>query len=77
MTDMKNIINEWRGFVNESGLSRIYKHIEEHDCVIITAFRDDANESDDCREKAEIGGDNMERNRDLKATLLGLGYGVT
>jgi len=52
MTDMKNIINEWRGFVNESGLSRVYKHIQEHDCVIITAFRDDANESDDCTEKA-------------------------
>ena len=77
MTDMKNIINEWRGFINESGLSRIYQHIMEHDCVIITAFRDDANESTDCTEKAEIGGDNMERNRDLKATLLGLGYGVT
>ena len=77
MTDMKNILNEWRGFINESGLSRIYKHIMEHDCVIITAFRDDSNDDSRCTDKAVIGGDNMERNRDLKATLLGLGYGVT
>jgi len=77
MTDMKGIINEWRGFINESGLSRIYKHIMEHDCVIITAFRDDSNDDSRCTDKAVIGGDNMERNRDLKATLLGLGYGVT
>lgn len=77
MTDMKSIINEWRGFISESGLSRIYKHIMEHDCVIITAFRDDSNDDSRCTDKAVIGGDNMERNRDLKATLLGLGYGVT
>jgi len=77
MSEMKNIINEWRGFINESGLSRIYKHIMEHDCVVITAFRDDTNDDSKCTDKAVIGGDNMERNRDLKATLLGLGYGVT
>ena len=77
MTDMKNIINEWRGFVNESGLSRIYKHIQEHDCIVITAFRGDTNDDSKCTDKAVVGGDNMERNRDLKATLLGLGYGVT
>jgi hypothetical protein len=77
MTDMKKIINEWRGFVNESGLSRVYKHIQEHDCAVITAFRGDTNDGANCTDNAEIGGDNMERNRDLKATLLGLGYGVT
>ena len=77
MTDMKNILNEWRGFVNESGLNRILKHIIEHDCVIITAFRDDTNDDRHCTDKAVVGGDNLERNRDLKATLLGLGYGVT
>lgn len=77
MTDMKNIINEWRGFVNESGLSRIYKHIQEHDCVIITAFRGDPDDGSNCTDAAIVGGDNMERNRDLKATLLGLGIGVT
>lgn len=77
MTDMKNILNEWRGFVNESGLNRILKHIIEHDCVVITAFRDDTSDDSKCTDKAVIGGDNLERNRDLKATLLGLGYGVT
>ncbi|MDB4335914.1 hypothetical protein N9989_00415 [bacterium] len=74
---MKEILNEWRGFVNESGLSRIYKHIQEHDCIVITAFRGDTNDDSKCTDKAVVGGDNMERNRDLKATLLGLGYGVT
>ena len=77
MSDMKEILNEWRGFVNESGLSRIYKHIQEHDCIVITAFRGDTNDDSKCTDRAVIGGDNMERNRDLKATLLGLGYGIT
>ena len=77
MSDMKEILNEWRGFVNESGLSRIYKHIQEHDCVIITAFRGDPDDGSNCTDAAIVGGDNMERNRDLKATLLGLGIGVT
>jgi len=77
VSDMKEILNEWRGFVNESGLSRIYKHIQEHDCIVITAFRGDTNDDSKCTDKAVVGGDNMERNRDLKATLLGLGYGVT
>ena len=77
MSDMKEILNEWRGFVNESGLSRVYKHIQEHDCIVITAFRGDTNDDSKCTDKAVVGGDNMERNRDLKATLLGLGYGVT
>lgn len=79
MTDMKNIINEWRGFVNESGAgrSRFLKHVQEHDCIVITAFRGDTNDGSNCTDAAIIGGDNMERNRDLKATLLGLGVGVT
>ena len=79
MGKMKQILKEWRGFklLNESSLSRVYKHIQEHDCVIITAFRDDTEDEANCTEKAVLGGDNKERNRDLKATLLGLGYGVT
>lgn len=76
---MKKIMKEWREFanLNESGLSRIYKHIQEHDCVVITSFRDDTEDNTNCTDKAIIGKDNKERNRDLKATLLGLGYGVT
>jgi hypothetical protein len=77
MSDMREIVNEWKGFLNESGLSRVLKHIQEHDCAIVTAFRDDTDESKDCTDKATIGGDNMERNRDLKGTLMSLGYGVT
>lgn len=63
--------------VNESGLSRVYKHIQEHDCVVITAFRDDPDDPSNCTPNSIVGGKNMDRNRDLKATLLGMGYGVT
>jgi len=79
MSKMKQILKEWRDYtlLNESSLSRVYRHIQEHDCVIITAFRDDTEDKTNCTERSVIGGDNKERNRDLKATLLGLGYGVT
>ena len=66
-----------RQLISESGLSRIHKHMQQHDCVIITAFRGDPNDSMYCTANSIIGGDNMSRNRDLKATLLGMGYGVT
>lgn len=79
MEEMKTILNEWKEYraLNESSLSRIYKHIQEHDCVVITAFREDTEDAAKCTEKAIIGGENKERNKDLKAALLGLGYGVT
>ena len=79
MSKMKQILKEWRDYtlLNESSLSRVYRHIQEHDCVIITAFRDDTEDETNCTERSVSGGDNKERNRDLKATLLGLGYGVT
>ena len=75
---MKLIMEGWRKFINESGLSRVYKHIQEHDCAVITAFRGDPSDQSSCTENASMyEADNMTRNRDLKATLLGLGAGVT
>lgn len=74
--------------LNKSSLSRIYKHILEHDCAILTAFRHNI-DLDICPpvdisypiEYIDAGEIPMaikkEANRDLKAVLLVLGYGVT
>ena len=82
MNDMKKIISEWRKYVqlNESGLSRLYTHMMEHDCAILTAFRGDANDMTQCTKNAlapEEGENNKTRNRDLKATLLVMKIGET
>ena len=77
---MKLIIENWRKFLTESSLSRVRKHIVENECAVITAFRGDPTDDANCTENAVIaqeGESNMTRNRDLKATLLGLGFGVT
>ena len=76
---MKKILNEWRQFLNESSLSRLYRHMMAHDTAIITAYRGDPNDDSNCVDKSQATEDstNKLRNRDLKATLMTLGYGVT
>ena len=75
---MKLIMEGWRKFINESSLSRVRRHVQEHDCAVMTAFRGDPSDNSNCTENATMyDSDNMTRNRDLKATLLGLGFGVT
>jgi hypothetical protein len=82
---MKLILENWTKFVlNESSLSRLHKHISEHDTAIITAFRNDPIDASDCAGNATAPSDeqdalqiNKERNRELKAALLRKGYGVT
>tara|TARA_R100000008_G_C3578099_1_gene166566 strand:- start:1165 stop:1800 length:636 start_codon:yes stop_codon:yes gene_type:complete len=76
---MKKLFENWNNFLlNESSLSRIHQHITNHDAAILTAFRDDpANISMCAGANAEQNPDNKLRNRDLKAALLSLGYGVT
>jgi hypothetical protein len=81
---MKILIENWKRFLeegemNESSLSRIYQHIMEHDCVILTAYRDDPSDTSRCTDKA-LGLDmkNPERNKMLKDILMNdLGYGPT
>jgi len=80
MNDTKKILTEWRKYLTETGLSRVRKHIMEHDCAILTGFREDATDRSNCTEKAIEAGEedtNMSRNRELKANLLRSGYGVT
>ena len=82
---MKTIIENWQRFLNESSLSRIHQHMTEHDTAVITAFRDDPFDDEKCSDKSNVSTDtemspkeaNLERNRQLKATLLQMGYGVT
>jgi len=72
--------------IKESSLSRVLQHIIEHDAALLSAFREDPRDSGPCADSAQIETDldaasalslNKRRNRDLKATLLTLGYGVT
>ena len=74
-----------RYFLNESSLSRVYEHMMEHDTAAISAFRDDPFDGSKCSESAikEEPSDqaalkiNLRRNKELKASLLSMGYGVT
>ena len=88
---MKNIFDGWRSFFNESkmikesSLSRVYRFIQKTDVAIITGFRDDPFDLSKCApgvslfvsEPENARKANMLRNRNLKAALLSLGYGVT
>jgi len=81
---MKLLLEKWNKFIiAESSLSRLHKHITEHDTAIITAYRNDPSSPEGCAtdipasEEESPAGANKERNRELKATLLKNGYGVT
>ena len=63
---MKQILNEWKRFLKESSLSRLYRHMQDHESAALSAFRNEFTKKE-----------NLERNRKLKAELLGRGYGVT
>ena len=74
---MKEILNEWKGFLNESSISRTYEHILNHDTAFLTAFRDNPKDRTKCRPDHSNAMENYERNRQMKAVLLEKGYGVT
>lgn len=63
---MEQLIENWKKFLVESSLSRLYTHIMDHESAILSAFRGEySNEA------------NYERSRELKAKLLAHGFGVT
>ena len=82
---MKDIWKKWNRFIlNESSLSRLHKHITEHDCAVVTAFRNDPASPKGCvseppssEEDGNVLAQNKSRNKELKAALLRKGYGVT
>ena len=81
---MKDIFENWNNFLNESGLSRVHQHINAHDTAVITAFRNDPSSDEGCynaappseQEESPLKANNA-RNKNLKAVLLKMGYGVT
>ena len=65
--------------INESSLSRVSSYIQNYDCAVITAFR---NQLINCvldeKSEEELSlYDKRARNKKLKAALMLLGYGVT
>ena len=86
---MKVLLESWKKFIlSESSLSRIWQHTQKHDTAILTGFRGDPSDTSMCADepvtvdieevkKGKTRQANILRNRDLKATLLDRGYGVT
>ena len=84
---MKKLMENWNNYtkevLTESGLSRMWTHMQDHQTGMITAFRGDPDDDEGCvMDPQPVEGEdaldkNKMRNRDLKATLLKFGYGVT
>ena len=73
LENFKNIVP-----LNEGSLSRIWRHITEHDAAVLTAFRD---ADVDCVHTDNTGQtyskkDNQQRNKELRAALLSKRYTV-
>ena len=66
--------------VTESGISRLIRQSDEHDCAMITAFRgvmDGCVDKTECTKHANTHDENTHRNHVLLAILYRRGYGVT
>lgn len=74
---MKKLLNEWRNFLNESSLSRLYNHILKYETAIMTGNRDDPNNLTHCTKNSVGKIDNKRRNKELRAILLEKNYGIT
>ena len=67
-------MKQFKEYLQESSLSRIWKHSQEHDYGTITAFRS----ARDCLEgEPYTMKENLQRNKSLLAKLRSKGYGVT
>jgi hypothetical protein len=77
---MREMMDRFGNVLNESSLNRLYQHILNYDCAIITAFRNkliactDGTPDSDYELSVK---ENKHRNRDLKSALLALGYALT
>ena len=64
----------FRQYINESSLSRVYRHILKYDSGVITAFRNSRN----CGEgEIYTKNENLQRNKILTAKLMRKGYSLT
>ena len=67
-------MKEFKEYITESSLSRLWKHSQEHDYGTITAFR----YAPECGEGTPYTKkENLQRNKSLLAKLRSKGYGVT
>ena len=62
--------------LNEGSLSRLWQHAVNSDSGIITAFRSEEYDDDGNVVKSYTKKENMKNNKDLRAVLQRLGYGV-
>ncbi len=62
--------------IEESSLSRVWRHNLEHDCGAITAFRK-YSDCDGSKGHPYSKRENLQRNKSLTAKLLSLDYGIT
>lgn len=65
--------------INESSLSRVYAHILNHDCAVITTFKSQMSNclsGEHSGEKVSLF-QNKGRNRELASALMLLGYDIT
>lgn len=82
---IKNIIKEDFGIteeeINETSLSRIYEHMNNHDIAILTAFRNQNSlckiKNNDPQDKVYNKQENLERNRELFNDLKSNNYSIT
>ena len=75
---MKKILKEWNEFLLlEKSPSRMLQHIQGHDTAFVTAYRNDPTDFIKCMPSHSQNPGNKERNKELKASLLEKGYGVT
>ena len=75
--DWNKIDNESKQ-IDESSITRLMRHNEEHDCVCMTAYRSMREQDDDGnshKRKARIS--NQSANNALGAVLRKLGYQIT
>ena len=75
--DEDSVLLKKPDLLKESGLSRLYQHMTEHESAILTAYRNDTADMTQCMEPADLPEKNQIRNRNLKATLLAMNVGVT
>ena len=67
-------MKKFNTYLQESSLSRLWRHNEKHDCGAMTAFRN----ASDCGEgERYTNADNKQRNKSLLAKLKTKGYGAT
>jgi hypothetical protein len=64
---MRDLMNKFGKVLNESTLNRIHSHVMEHDCSVITAFRNSfVNCLDDDNDEERL---NIRTNKNINKTL--------